>query len=409
LNQGFFKNSGLRIVRGKVSLYLILTLIAISTLAGCGGPASKCLLSDERIGESYQYGMNYLEEKNSMLALGAFKSILACNNKFSPAYSGLAISYAQIAATGLNINGKTIGASSLALKRAEKYAANNEDIFRRHLAAMRAYTIYKSPGWFQKVESEYRLAMKARVDTHKLPYYDSSDVAGFYMGRAYFAVGRIESAMDEYEALSRADRSGKWGQLSQQALERSRLILSQINNSEAAPDVVVLTFSRTLKREDVAAILIGELKLDELLGYHETGPGRRGKTSPVDIKKSPFRDKIRKAVRLGIRGLEPSYSTGTSTYVFRPRKVVSRKEFAIIMDDILKRLSPFLPPMEERSGNFRGFADVAADAPWHKAVNNVMSLNLMKLSSQRRFRPDEGLEGTDAFIAVFALKRLLEP
>jgi len=391
-------------------VYLCLAVLITITLAGCGGPSSKCLLSDERIGPAYLYGMNYLEEKKAMLAAGAFKSILACNNGFSPAYSGLAIAYAEIAAAGLNPDGKTITASIIALKKADKYAISKEDKFRRHVAAVRAYTIYKSPGWFVTIENEYKLAMKARVDVRTLPYYGSSDAAAFFMGKSLFDVGRIEDAMAEFKALSKEEPLDKWGRLSQAAFKRSSLILSHIKKAQADADVVVLVFHEKVRREDLAAILIGELKVDELLGVREIGMGIENKAAPVpvDIMKSPFRDKILKVISLEIKGLEPAYSQKSSTYLFSPRKVVSRKDFAFIMADILKRILAHRPALNEYSHKERSFSDVPPGEPWSGAVTEVTKYNLMSALSGERFGPYEALDGPDAFSAVFAVKDLLE-
>ncbi len=395
-----------------MGLSVCLALLVSIGLFGCGAPSSKCLLSDDRIGEAYLYGMNYLENEEAMLGAGAFKSILACNKGFSPAYSGLAISYAQIAAAGINPNDKTILASLVAIKMARKYSSGKEDDFIRHIAAMRARNIYKSPGWFMVVQNEYRLAMKTRVEPRKLPYYGGSDAAAFFMGRAYFDAGHIESAMAEYEALSKADRKGKWGKLSEKAFKRSALILSHIETSEAGSDVVVLVFHRDITREDLAAILVGELRLDERLGIREIGIGMREKMTPVpgDITKSPFRGKILKVIRLGIKGLEPTYSPKSSSYFFNPHKMVSRKDFAIIMDDILKKLSSLTPVFVDESGPYDEgvYSDVPAGEPWHNAVMAVTRSNLMSPLRGTFFGPDEVLDGPDAFSAVLALKRILE-
>ncbi len=398
-----------RLMRGS-GVFLGLAMLIAASLAGCGGPSSKCLLSDERIGSAYLYGMNYLEENKSMLATGAFKSILACNKGFSPAYSGLAIAYAEIAAAGLNPDGRTITASIIALKKADQYAASNEDRFRRHVAAVRAYTIYKSPGWFVSLENEYKLAMKARVDARKLPYYESSDAAAFFMGKAFFDAGRIEDAMAEFKALSKAEPLDKWGRLSKVAFKRSGLILSHIGKAQAGADVVVLVFRKKVRREDLAAILIGELKVDKLLGVRDTGMGIENKALPVpsDIMKSPFRDKILKVISLDIKGLEPAFSQKSSTYLFSPSKVVSRKDFAVIMAAILKRVSAHTVLYKGYSYKERSYSDVPPGKPWQGAVREVTKYNLMSFLSGDRFGPYEALDGTDAFSAVFAVKDMFD-
>ncbi|MFQ5427380.1 MAG: S-layer homology domain-containing protein [Thermodesulfobacteriota bacterium] len=391
--------------------YLVLSLLiaAAAVLSGCGGPSSKCLLSGENTVKEYLGGMAHLEEKKSGIAAGIFKGILACDDHYSPAYSGLAIANAQIAAAGYNIDNEAVMASRVALYNAKKYSSGMEDDFRRSIAAMRAYTTFKSPGWFLKVENEFRRAMKTKVERAKLPYYEGSDAASYYIGNAYFDAGRLESAMSEYESLRDADKGGKWGTLADRAYKRSGLILSHIERAEGSPRVVVLAFHHNIKREDVAAILIGELKLDRLLSSYEVQMGMERIPVPVDIYDSPFRREIGKILGLRIKGLTSSYSRPSSSYLFRPDTIVSRKDFATIMDDILERLSAGPSNFSLMRRKERGFVDVPSAAPWYKAVMNITNHNIMVPLHGRKFRPYEAIDGPDAFSAVMGLKAGLRP
>ncbi len=274
---------------------------------------------------------------------------------------------------------------------------------------MRVYTTYKSRGWLGKVESEYRLAMKTRVDNARLPYYLTSDAAAYYMGRAYFDAGRIEGAMAEYRSLSRADRAGKWGRLAEKAYKRSGLILHHIEKAVAGPRVVVLAFHRDLTRQELAAILVEELGVDDLLLTNEVQmeAGREMAPVPSDIINSPFRTSILKVVALRISGLEPSYSSATSKYLFRPGRVVSRKDFAVIMDGIMKRLSLIGPGPRGGVGTHKPFSDVPPGVPWYTAVMDVTGAHVMKTPQDGLFRPYDGLDGPDAFSAVMNVKDLL--
>ncbi|MFQ5353667.1 MAG: S-layer homology domain-containing protein [Thermodesulfobacteriota bacterium] len=386
-----------------------LLITAAIALAGCGGPSSKCLLAGEDIGREYLGGMLHLEEKKPGIAAGMFNGILACDSRYSPAYSGLAIAHAQIAAAGYNIDDKSVNASRQALYNARKFSSSKEDDFVRHIAAMRSYTTYKSPGWFVKVENEFRLAMKSRVEGKRLAYYEGSDAASYYIGKAYFDAGRLESAMDEYESLTLADADGKWGSLAERAYKRSGLILSHIERAEASPSVVVLAFNQKINREEVAAILIGELKLDRLLPSHEIQMGLERTPMPADIRNSPFRKEIGRVLGLKIKGLEATFSRPSSSYLFRPGKVVSRKDFAVIMDDILRRLSAGPSAFGLMRQKRTAFDDVPTGAPWYEAVMNITSLNIMMPSYGRNFRPFAAIDGPDAFSAVMDLKIGLGP
>ncbi len=394
---------------GRYFFVPALLLIAVLVFAGCGGPSRKCLLKESNISTEYFNGMVHLEENKPGLATGIFNGILACDNHYSPAYSGLAVAYAQVAAAGFNLNNKSINASLRALYYAKKYASGNEDDFRRSIAAIRAYTTYKSPGWFRKVENEFRHAMKTRVEQSKLVYYESSDAASYFIGNAYFDSGRIENAMAEYKSLIEVDKDGRWGRLAQIAYNRSALILSNIERAEGEPKVVVLAFRSRLTRAEVAAILIGELRVDRLLQSHEVQLGVRGTPVPVDILKSPYRAEIMKILKLGIKGLTSTYSRPSSSYLFRPLKVVTRKDYAIIIDDIQRRLAAGPSAFSLMERKKRTFADVPPKAPWYEAVMNITSLNILVPLDGREFRPYDNLDGPDAFSAVMGLKDGLEP
>jgi len=384
--------------------------ILVLILAGCAGQTSrKCLLAQENISGEYLGAMNHLEEKKTSLATEMFRDILACDVDYSPAYSGLAIALAQRAARGYNIDGKSIIASRSALHSAKKHSSGPNDDFIRHLAAIRGNTIFKSAGWLTKVENEFMLAMKSRVDEKALPYYESSDAASYYIGNAYFDAGRIEDAMAEYEALIQADKNGKWGALAKRANTRSEIILSDIVKAVAAPEVVVLAFKRNITKADAAAIIMGELKLDTMLSSREIQMGYKGRVMPADITKNPYREEILKITDLGIKGLLATYSPDSSKYLFNPEKVLFRKDFAVILSDIEQRLSagPSAFPLMRRTK--RVFDDVPVTAPWYDAVMNITSLNILVPIYGVDFRPYDAIDGPDAFNAVMGLKEGLQP
>jgi tetratricopeptide (TPR) repeat protein len=387
-----------------------MAVVASLALSGCAGISSrKCTLPVEKTDETYLLGMNYLEEQKPALAAGAFKDILSCNKRHSASYSGLAIAYSQMAAAEIHPDGQTMMAAVHSLQLARKYSKTKEDEFRLHLATMRVSTTYKSQDWLGHVEREYRKAMKTKVDPALLPYYQSSDPAGYYMGRAYFDAGRIESAMDEYKALAMADPFGKWGKKAERAYKRSGLIIQHIERAVSSPEVVVLAFHRALTREDIAAILIEELRVDELLEMHELHmAGAKGMAPvPADIFRSRFRNSILKVVALGIKGLEPSYSEQSSKYIFRPRKVVTRKDFAVILDGLLNRLSLMKQARKEGQTSRKPFSDVPPGVPWYTAVMDVTAANLMMPKPGGLFKPYDGLDGPDAFRAIMDVKDMV--
>ncbi len=387
--------------------FLVVFLVLVS---GCAGISSrKCTLPVERTDESYLLAMNYLEERKPALAAGAFKDILSCNRKHSSSYGGLAVAYAQMAAAEIHPDGQTMMAALHSLQLEEKFSRTREDEFRHHVSAMRVYTTYKTPDWLGNVEREYRLAMKTRVDPSMLPYYRSSDSASYYMGKAYFEAGRIEGAMAEYKTIAMADPYGKWGRLADRAYRRSALILRHIDRAESRPEIVVLAFHRSLTREDVAAILVEELRVDQLLAMKEVqmAAGKEMAPVPSDVFRSRFRRSILTVVALRIKGLEPSYSPLSSRYIFKPKKVVTRKDFAVIMDDLLKRLSLIGAPRKDKGPSRKPYSDVPPGVPWYSAVMDVTGADLMKAGPDGNFRPYDEIDGPDVFSAVMDVKDML--
>ena len=92
----------------------------------------------------------------------------------------------------------------------------------------------------------------------------------------------------------------------------------------------------------MAALLVDALKLEELFSGRipvESEVERlKPEIIPIDVKGSPFEPEIVAILKFGIRGLEISYDATYSAYLFRPNNPITRKELALLLEDILIKL-----------------------------------------------------------------------
>jgi len=169
-----------------------------------------------------------------------------------------------------------------------------------------------------------------------------------------------------------------------------------------------------ISRADCAALIMEEIKLEKVLNRQNTGtdmddsPDRKDKksnqsksTTAKDIADNPLRVHIEGVLRLGVKGLE-KYPDGS----FRPEECVSRATFAVIMEDILEKLTGNAELAKPFQGTASPFKDVKTDATYYEAVMVVTSRGIMekKNANAEEFAPLAPVSGAEALTIARRLK-----
>jgi len=371
--------------------------------AACAKPPSKCVSPGDTPESHYLAGMVLLEKGALDEASSKFERASYCDESFSPALSGAAIVMAAKAGEIADGEHRKVETDRVraGLKAAWKLADTPEDRFAYHLASMRAAAALGEDGWLEDAEKSFKGAKRLKVDNEKLLYYRAPEAADYFMGSAYLESGEFGKASESFAAVLNARSSGRWHAPAEAAWKRADRISRALEGEalgEAGRRAALLD---EVTRADLASLLVAGLEIEKLFSADPSGAA----FVPSDLARGPFGEEAATIVRLNIRGLEASYDPSSRAYLFRPEEPVKRKELAMVLEDMVIRLTGD----EGLSRAFLGhagspFVDVEPSAPWYNAVMTVTTRGMMETGVEGAFRPEEPVEGAEAVIALRALK-----
>ena len=393
-----------------------LLLVLVVLVAGCAGPAIRCVGPGDSPPHYYLKGMALLEAGKRAEGAASFERALACDETHSLSHGGMAIIRAE-SAKEMQAPGNRGANSEKALNRLERAFHNadtREKEFAGYLAAMRVATALKREGWLEEVEKSYEKAMNIEIDESQLLYYESADAAPFFMGIAYVEANRLRRAQVMFRNVLAMERSSRWRQRAEKGLKRTATTRASAGITLTEPGKKS-TLLKAVKRSELAALLADELALDRLLSDRApaasaSAPARlAADTLPVDITGHRLEQAILLMLKWGIGGFEPLYDLRSGAYFFKPEAAVTRGELAIILEDIIVKLIGD----EEITTAYLGrahspYSDVPVTAPWYNAVMNVTTRDLMEADKGGAFRPDEPVEDADVLLAIRVLKRRMD-
>ncbi|ESP62741.1 putative membrane protein [Smithella sp. ME-1] len=110
-------------------------------------------------------------------------------------------------------------------------------------------------------------------------------------------------------------------------------------------------------------------------------------------------------MEVGIRGLENNVKGN-----FRPNEVLSRGEYAIMMEDMLIKLTGEKDLASRYVSSKSLFPDVPADMPYFNAIISVTSREIMEAKNLKtgEFAPLKPLSGVEALLTIRKLKDKLK-
>jgi hypothetical protein len=348
-----------------------------------------------------------------------FSMAIELNKNYSRAYTGLAL---------VNIfTGKfDVAAENLTL--GSKYASSDEEKLFTNVSKIRYYSISKADSkWLDLANSQFDESIK--IDSKYSPAY-------YYMGIAYKDALEFNQASQMFtkviqlktDHIADADTQLKFMQKIQQAMPTT------VEGKKIA-------LVERLTRAEAASLFMEELKIKELYDKQiPKAPERPGKeaekvssetkvAAPMEVKKAteknpmevtpsvpvklmandiadhPFKKDIEGVLETGVRGLENDPKGN-----FNPNEVLSRGEYAIMMEDILIKLTgeKYLASIYVNSKSL--FPDVPSDMPYFKAIISVTSREIMEAKNVKtgEFAPLKPLSGVEALLTIRKLKEKLK-
>ncbi|MFQ5735272.1 MAG: S-layer homology domain-containing protein [Thermodesulfobacteriota bacterium] len=401
-------------MRNPSRLLLPLLAALLFVAAGCSRPEMVCTSPEDNPRHHYSVGMEMIEQGRLADASAKFDRSLRCDRGFGPGYAGRALyeAYAAAALPSGEMRQEAADKSFYDLKRAFKRAETKEDEFAYYLASMRVDTVLKPRKWLRSAEGGYRKAMKLKVDENALVFYDGREAAPYFMGVAYLEAGEFQKARDRFGDVLGLRREGKWNEKADRAWKKTDKIVRALAGITLGDIGTEIAVKDRVSRGDMAALLVDELKIDRLFAGRipvssEIERMKPGPT-PVDVAASPFKQEILLLMKWGVRGLEPVLDPSSKEYLFGPDRPVLRKDFALVLEDVLIKLTGDETISSAYFGHRRSpFPDVRPDSAWYNAIMNVTTRNLMETELSGEFRPDDEVDGAEAILAVRVLKQRL--
>ena len=379
---------------------ILLVLMVLFTAVAFGVMMTSCAKPPRKPEAALDTPEHHVFSGNKLLDKGdyagaqrEFDLAIQLDKKYSPAYVGLGLVF------GFQNN---FDKAFENMKKAKGLAEKPDDKVTAYVGMIRLYSMERKEKWLDKAEDEFDDAIK--VDK-------KSSAAYFYMGKAYKFAFNFDKA----------------GEMFRKVLDLNDKYLIEADNEwkvvqkiqRAAPGSLIgkkIALIEEIGRADVAALFVQELLLEKL--YEKRTPKRfdTGYQAPTkkfeadrivkaepatDIQNHVLRTDIEAILRVGVRGLEPS-----PDHKFLPNEKVTRAAYALMIEDILIKVSGDEKLATKFIGSKSPFPDLRNDLPYFNAVMVMTSRGIMEAKdlTTGEFSPIGTVSGADALLVIRKLK-----
>jgi len=365
----------------------------VSMVTGCGKAPVKPEAALDTPDHHYLTGLRLANKEDWDGAMRSFQRAVDLDPKFAPGYAGIGLVH------GAKGNFKEAYKAIDKAKGLQKPPMIVAEVMKIRVLAME-----RKKDWLEEAEDEYKTAMKRDPQNAELH---------FYMGRAYRMGLEFDKAAEQFKTVLDLNKeyTGE--------ADKEWHIVQKIQR--AAPGTKIgkqIAIIEKISRADAAALFIQELNIDRLFE-------KRGKTfdpsfkSPTqefkaetvvamepatDIANHPLKADIETVIKLGVRGLEPS-----PDHKFEPTKPLLKAEYAIMLEDIMIRITGDTKLATQYFGQKSPFPDVRPDMYYFNAAMLLGSRGILEADKVTgEFGGGEPVSGADALLAIRMFKEALK-
>ncbi len=355
-------------------------------------------------------GERKLQEGDYNGAKKSFQKAVDLDRNNSPALAGLAVARAH-QTNRPEVSRKTkkrIFAEGLDLiEKAVDKAKNDQEKAHAYLAGVRFHVVMEMPqgGWYKATRKYFKKAVQLAPE---------NPATYFYMASAEATQLNYAKAKSLYAKVMKLYRD--FADEADQEMKRIQKIERSLPSSKFGAQVANVG---QLTRADAAALLLAELRLDRLYvgqqkqyssAFAPPETQRAFQRSPAqtlppatDLRGNPLADSINLLLKLGLKGLEAD-----AQHRFHPSEPLTRAEFALVLQDILVKLTGDEGISTRFLGQASPHPDVPGDRWYYNAVRTVVNRGMMEVKSARTgaFDPMGEVSGADALLAIKKLKAL---
>jgi len=379
--------------RNLVALLMLFPMIFL--LASCG---TKVRVPSSQLDtpEHHTYtGLRFLSLEKYAEAQREFELAVQLEPKYSKAYTGIGLVKTY---TG------DFNAAWDNLKMGWKYAKTDEEKLFVYVSRIRYYSSSKKEKkWLELAKDEFDNAVL--TDSKHAPAY-------YFMGLAYKEAlefnlaGQMFTKVLELKADYISEADSQWNLI--QKIQR------------AMPGTITgkkIAIVERITRADAAALFMEEMKIDIL--YKKRTPKtydtsfkdpkkvqtKSDQIKAKDITDHPLKADIEGILELGVRGLE-NYPDGN----FHPQEIVTRAAYAMMLEDILIKVTGDNALATKFIGTTSPFPDLRADLPYFNAVMVVTSRGIMEAKDMTsgEFAPLNPVPGVDALLIIRKIRQELK-
>ena len=381
--------------------FIIMALMAAVLLVASCGPKPVKPVGEMDTPEHHFYtGMKMLDQGQYPAAQAEFDRAIQLAPKFSRAYAGLALTkaYQNDFANAFKLLDKAWG-----------YEKSNEEKVFIHIGYMRVNTLSKAvcakigtdcrqdEGWLDKTRDEFKKAIA--LDP-------KSSAAYYYMGMAYKTALAFPKAGEMFAKVMDLK-----GELTNEADMQWKIVQ---DIQRAMPGTITgkkIALVEKITRADVAALFMEELKIDVLYkkrtiktfdtSFKDPEKAKadmnKAPLTAKDIASHPLKTDIEGILQLGVRGLE-LFPDGS----FLPADFVNRAAYALMIEDILIKVTGDNSLATKFIGSTSTFPDLRSDLPYFNAVMTLSSRGIMQAKniSSGEFAPLDTVSGAEALLII---------
>ena len=281
-----------------------------------------------------------------------------------------------------------------------------EDKLQVFINSIRTQVFLKdNPNWYENAKNSFADAQEVIESNPQL--YPLIASLEYHMGTVHESAFEFEQASKSYRTV--AQQRGAFLQQATKALERIEQILRAAPTTDRGNHIATL---KALTRADMAALLVEEFQLAKLTQsqakensnqYQVPESQKTFQTTQnsqnlaTDISDHPLQADIEEAIKHGIRGMQPD-----PRKLFYPNEVVTRAEYAMILEDILMSLTGEPDLATRFIGESSPWQDVRPDAFYYNAARVLVSRGIMSLNDKlsAQFEPQKPISGSQALLGL---------
>jgi len=377
---------------------LLLIVAAIAVVAvGCGpkiAPPTSVMDSPEY---HYKNGLKYLDNDQIDEAMKSFDRAVALDPKSSLGYIGRGLAFGRK------------GDFKSAFKNMEEAKGYEVKGIEANIGMIRLLSLQRGEGWINKAEKEYKAAAGKDANNARLNYY---------MGMAFKmaldfdkAAGMFRTVLDLNKDFT-GEANAEW------------LVIQKIQR--AAPGTQIgktIALIDKIDRADIAALFDQEMNLEKLFTkrgvktYDTSFKAPTEATATVmttekvvkmsaatDINEHWLKPSIDLVLKLQVRGLEAG-----PNHTFEPDKLITKGEFALMLEDILIKVSGDEKLATKYIGATSLFPDVRSDHYAFNAIMTVASRGFLEADKATgEFNLGAPVSGADALLSIREFKNQLK-